>query len=228
MWGPVKSLQSVIFLTGTSKWLSISGPRSSNPSIAALGFSIRNRTLRGSLRSCSHTAMNSDEGTLVQDMLSRIRSVNFMPEEIQANLLDFSVDGIKLGQVTASTADKLIQAAPQKPIFELGTNGGSEKYLTLSNAAGTTCDSRTAAVESVMLELRSQGIITGWRDEHVSDISWILSGTRLSHGDVLRFPSWVQWNTVFIINGLVLDESGQRTHVDGTTIANQVQVSQHA
>jgi hypothetical protein len=37
--------------------------------------------------------------------------------------------------------------------------------LTLSESAGSTVESRTDSVMSVMTNLKSQGIISGWRDE---------------------------------------------------------------
>jgi hypothetical protein len=42
---------------------------------------------------------NIEEKKLVQDMLYRVRQVNHMPEEVRSTLLDFQVDGIKLGKV---------------------------------------------------------------------------------------------------------------------------------
>ena len=46
------------------------------------------------------TAANAvDEAQLVQDMLSRVRSINQMPDDVRANVMDFVVDGVKLGKV---------------------------------------------------------------------------------------------------------------------------------
>jgi hypothetical protein len=80
MRGRIKSLQSVIFFTGTSKWLSVSG------------FAVPRRQL-------SSHAMKCDDEAVVQDMLYRIRQVNSMPQEVESKLLDFSVDGSRLGEV---------------------------------------------------------------------------------------------------------------------------------
>lgn len=52
---------------------------------------------------------------------------------------------------------------PDSPIFEYKTS--TKKYLSLSEAAGDTCKSRTNAVQRVMQELRSRGLVVGWRDE---------------------------------------------------------------
>jgi hypothetical protein len=45
------------------------------------------------------TSNSQEEQKLVQDMLYRVRQVNHMPEEVRSTLLDFQVDGIKLGKV---------------------------------------------------------------------------------------------------------------------------------
>ena len=121
----------------------------------------------GRRSSCgTSAAMNKciDNETVVQGMLYRIRQVNVMLEKVESELLDFSVDGIHLGEVTPSTADLLVSTGPH--VFEYKTAKQQKPFLTLSDAAGTTCESRTAAVESVMVTLREQGIVTGWRDEH--------------------------------------------------------------
>lgn len=104
----------------------------------------------------------SDE-TVVQDMLYRIRQVNSMPPEVESTLCDFCVDGLLLGEVTPKIADLLVKAGPS--VFEYKTDNG-RRYLSLSDAAGTTSESRTSAVDTVMQQLREQGIVTGWRDEH--------------------------------------------------------------
>ena len=41
----------------------------------------------------------SVEKALMQDMLFRVREVNYMPEEVRETVLDFTVDGVKLGKV---------------------------------------------------------------------------------------------------------------------------------
>lgn len=57
----------------------------------------------------------------------------------------------------------LVNGFPDNPIFEYKTS--TKNYLSLSEAAGYTFESRTRAVQSVMQELRSRGIVDGWRDE---------------------------------------------------------------
>lgn len=55
---------------------------------------------------------------------------------------------------------------PDNPVFEYKRHDAStKKFLSLSDAAGTTCESRTVAVQSVMEALRDRNIIHGWRNE---------------------------------------------------------------
>jgi hypothetical protein len=42
-----------------------------------------------------------DEEQLVKDMLYRIRQVNRMSDDVRSSLIDFQVDGLKLGKVSA-------------------------------------------------------------------------------------------------------------------------------
>ena len=80
MRGRIKSLKSIIFLTGTSKWISVSG------------FAVPRRLL-------SLHAMKCDDEAVVQNMLYRIRQVNSMPQKVESKLIEFSVDGNRLGEV---------------------------------------------------------------------------------------------------------------------------------
>lgn len=98
------------------------------------------------------------EPSLMDHMLFRINECNHMPNDI--NLVDFVVDGQKLGKVTPKVADRLCNTSPS--IFQ---KDDSDSTLTLGKAAGDTPESRTKAVASVMEELRDSGYITGWRDE---------------------------------------------------------------
>jgi len=41
-----------------------------------------------------------DETKLVQNMLERIRTINQMPDHVRDSVIDFKVDGIKLGKVS--------------------------------------------------------------------------------------------------------------------------------
>ena len=109
---------------------------------------------------------------VVQDMLYRIRRCNSTPEYVRSSLLDFVVDGKALGRVTPKVAELLCSSGPER-VFRLARGNDSHNgdwngygdYLTLTEAAGPTVESRTDAVMSVMESLRSRGVITGWRDE---------------------------------------------------------------
>eukprot|EP00539_Tryblionella_compressa_P014306 CAMPEP_0178817062 /NCGR_PEP_ID=MMETSP0746-20121128/1686_1 /TAXON_ID=913974 /ORGANISM="Nitzschia punctata, Strain CCMP561" /LENGTH=391 /DNA_ID=CAMNT_0020478131 /DNA_START=148 /DNA_END=1323 /DNA_ORIENTATION=+ len=126
-------------------------------------------TLR--LTSSTSAVKTSSETQLVQDMLYRIRECNNMPEEIKASLVNFQVDGVILGKVRPKMAELLCSVAPSgkgSEVFEMANPSSSsmKPYMTLSTrSAGTTVESRTQAVASVMDELRNEGIVTGWRDE---------------------------------------------------------------
>ena len=70
--------------------------------------------------------------------------------------------------MTPKVASRLcsISTTSTKPVFELSESTPSTgAILTLTKTAGSTPDSRTAAVMSVMEQLRDSGYITGWRDE---------------------------------------------------------------
>jgi hypothetical protein len=45
------------------------------------------------------TVETSKDEKLVQDMLYRVGKINYMPDEIRSSLLEFRVDGIKVGKV---------------------------------------------------------------------------------------------------------------------------------
>ena len=99
-----------------------------------------------------------EEERIVSNMLLRIRKVNNMPMDIQSSIIPFHVDGIELGKVRPAMVERLIGS--KRNVFEL-CNG----QLTLTRSAGSDASSRTESVQSVMLDLRHEGIITGWRDE---------------------------------------------------------------
>lgn len=48
------------------------------------------------------TPKHLEDCLLVQDMLYRVRKLNCVPDEIGAILVDFQVDGIKLGKVSSN------------------------------------------------------------------------------------------------------------------------------
>jgi hypothetical protein len=50
-----------------------------------------------------------DNEQLVQDMLYRIRQVNHMPEEVRSSLIDFQVEGVKLGKVRHYEATRIVR-----------------------------------------------------------------------------------------------------------------------
>mmetsp|Transcript_33293 Transcript_33293/g.36836 ORF Transcript_33293/g.36836 Transcript_33293/m.36836 type:complete len:349 (-) Transcript_33293:141-1187(-) len=102
-------------------------------------------------------AAAEDDSSLVRDMLSRIRQVNSMTEDLKKKSIIFQVDGIILGRVMPSVLTKLLATST----FRMDNN-----TLTLSpEKAGNTCSSRTDAVREVMEDLRKKGDIPGWRDE---------------------------------------------------------------
>jgi len=115
---------------------------------------------KGAMASISSSA--TDEVKLISDMLQRVRIINDMPDEVRKNAMDFTVDGIRLGKVVSSVADKLcaVEVDSKGAIFE--QKGGQ---LILSAAAGTSFEARTEAVGFVMEHLREDGIVTGWRNE---------------------------------------------------------------
>lgn len=102
------------------------------------------------------------EPSLMEHMLYRIQECNRIPDRIERSLLDFSVDGKVLGKITPKVANRLcsISLETSEPVFEMTTSG-----ITLGKAAGNSAESRTAAVSSVMEQLRDSGYIAGWRDE---------------------------------------------------------------
>lgn len=143
------------------------------------------------------------EPSLMDHMLFRIQECNRVPGNIE--LLDFSVDGKILGKVTPKVAKHLcsISTESSEPVFELRDS------LTLSKAAGSTPESRTAAVGSVMEALRDSDYITGWRNEmypvaqsfdEVSSPVFLVERAAASLLGVLEYGVHV--------NGLVKEENG--------------------
>lgn len=150
------------------------------------------------------------------DMLGRIRACNYMPNNVRSELVDFVADGKILGKVTPKVARLLCAssgAAPSSgkpPIFTVGDDG----RLTLTDAAGETCDSRTDAVMSVMKDLRSRGVIDGWRDElyPVSD-GFYSEPTLLVERAAAPFLGALEYGVH--VNGLVLDGGDGRSDGGG-------------
>ena len=104
----------------------------------------------------------------VQDALYRVRQCNVIPDEVRQSLIPFVVEGVVLGSVTIQTATMLCNALSdhdEEKVFGLANNMEDGMTLTLTPAAGTTSESRTEAVASVMGALRDADVVTGWRDE---------------------------------------------------------------
>ena len=121
--------------------------------------SMRHSHVRVSLtRRFAHASSAVDDETkLLQDMLYRIRQVNQPPP---SSCIEFSVDGVVLGKVSPAMVDILLDIPAS--VFEIDEK---QQVLTLSQTAGSTCESRTNAVQSAMQDLRERGLVTGWRDE---------------------------------------------------------------
>lgn len=117
-----------------------------------------------STTSATMTGSVEKDKQLVQDMIYRIRECNLVPAQVRETIMDFVVDGSPVGKVTKKVAELLCSSAPLDPVFEI-VSSEKEQILTLVDSAGSTIESRTASVMSVMTNLKSQGIITGWRDE---------------------------------------------------------------
>lgn len=149
--------------------------------------------------------------SLMDHMLYRIQECNNIPKHVKNSLLDFSVDGKVLGKVTPKVADRLcsVSLASSEPVFELSKTD-SESVLTLTKAAGSTSESRTAAVASIMDKLRDSGYIKGWRDEmypvaecfdEVTNPVFLVERAAASLLGVLEYGVH--------INGLVKEEDGE-------------------
>jgi hypothetical protein len=55
------------------------------------------------------TSTTKDDEQLVQNMLYRIRQVNHMPEEVRSSLIDFQVEGVKLGKVRQYKSARIVR-----------------------------------------------------------------------------------------------------------------------
>ncbi|KAL7520953.1 hypothetical protein ACHAWX_007426 [Stephanocyclus meneghinianus] len=143
-------------------------------------------------------------------MLYRIRECNKIPDHVQQCLIDFQVDGKILGKVTPKVANRLCSI----PSASSASISASEHVLTLTEAAGHSLESRTAAVASVMKQLHNTGYITGWRDEmypvaecfdEVSKPVFLIERAAASLLGVLEYGVHV--------NGLVLPKNEESGHV---------------
>jgi 8-oxo-dGTP pyrophosphatase MutT (NUDIX family) len=100
----------------------------------------------------------------VQDMLYRVRECNKVPARMKGTVMDFVVDGRRVGKVTTPVADLLCKSSSSLPVFRIDRTGDTF-FLTLAQTAGTTVQQRTDSVMSIMKKLKEKGIINGWRDE---------------------------------------------------------------
>jgi len=96
---------------------------------------------------------------LVMDMLYRVRQCNIVPKEKKDKLVNFVINGKLLGKPSLELAERL----DQTPIFSLDSG-----TLVLTAEAGTSRNERTQNIHKIMLQLKEEGIITGWRDEFLS------------------------------------------------------------
>ena len=114
----------------------------------------------------------SPDQLLMQDMLYRIRQVRHVPDDIRDSLLEFRVDGIKLGQVRPNIAKLLCSFniddttnESNGAAFQMEWDDNSRSYLTLTAICGTTFESRSEAISKITNQMKDKGIVTGWRDE---------------------------------------------------------------
>lgn len=106
----------------------------------------------------------------MQNALYRIRAVNSMPSDIRQSLLEFRIHGVGvLGKVRPTVAQMLVETDPS--VFQLqdhdsNDDESSRTFLTMAPTVGTTSEERSAAIHSVMLQLKRHRLIKGWRDEN--------------------------------------------------------------
>lgn len=122
------------------------------------------------------TPLRQQQIQWMQDILYRVRDVNYLPDEVRTSLLEFRVDGVAIGKVRPGIAKLLCNSSPanSEPVFQLETNDDDDDddtktkqpFLTLNDkVAGKTLESRSQAVARVTEQLRQDGIVKGWRDE---------------------------------------------------------------
>lgn len=106
-------------------------------------------------------------------------------------------------------ARTLCNALPESPVFRLAMDTSSlPKYLTLTERAGSTCESRTECVQEVMAELRDRKLVSGWRDE-LYPISNGFYNDPMFVMERAAVPVLGGMEYGVHINGLVKDESGK-------------------
>ena len=162
-------------------------------------------------RYASSVAAVSEE-KILEDVLYRIRNVNYMPDGIKASLLDFTVDGLLLGKVRPKIADLLCSVDEENPVFCIqpqdSSAADSKPVLTLTPGVGTSKEARTESVNRIMKRLRDQGVVTGWRNEDYpvksSFYDETLFGVERASASLLGIMEYGVH-----INGLVQGEDGQ-------------------
>eukprot|EP00590_Aulacoseira_subarctica_P008488 CAMPEP_0172417768 /NCGR_PEP_ID=MMETSP1064-20121228/4260_1 /TAXON_ID=202472 /ORGANISM="Aulacoseira subarctica , Strain CCAP 1002/5" /LENGTH=314 /DNA_ID=CAMNT_0013156269 /DNA_START=192 /DNA_END=1136 /DNA_ORIENTATION=- len=100
-----------------------------------------------------------EKDKIVADMLYRVRQCNLVPVEVRDKLVNFVVDGKILGKPRLELAKRL----DSTPYFSFKSG-----ILSLTENAGSSRLERTEKIHEVMLQLKKEGIITGWRDELLS------------------------------------------------------------
>jgi len=111
---------------------------------------------------------NNFDVQLMQDILYRVRAVNYLPEDVKDKLVSFELDGTALGKVNPSIAQMLCSTLSNagRRVFTFATKKNGQNVLTLApESAGHSFASRSAAVSNVMEKLRDDGLIHGWRGE---------------------------------------------------------------
>ena len=81
---------------------------------------------------------------IVQDMLWRVRQCNIVPEEVKHDLIDFVVDGVKVGKVTRKVATLLCNSTPPSP---------SEPLSSSSTAAASSSSSSSTSKNPSIFEI---------------------------------------------------------------------------
>ncbi|GKY99017.1 hypothetical protein MPSEU_000857400 [Mayamaea pseudoterrestris] len=103
---------------------------------------------------------------LMEDILYRVRQVNYMPPHIQNDLFEFRVENKSLGKIRPKAAELLCKTRVDgNAIFQVAEEQDAKPFVTLTNHAGNSFESRSAAVAGVTEQLRRDGVVKGWRDE---------------------------------------------------------------
>lgn len=150
---------------------------------------------------------SQDDEVAVQDMLYRIRRCNTVTNDHRKSMVEFLVDGEKVGKCSEMVARLLCSSSsPSNPVFHLFREQGKQ-YLSLTDHAGSTLESRTESVMLVMEKLRQEGVITGWRDElYPLSVSFYSEPKLLVERAAAPFLGMKQYGVH--INGIVRNEHG--------------------